>query len=226
MSYFKNMVAGCVVCVFGFCGSAGAVTLTWDFESGDLSDTTSTNTFQIISGTAFDFNVNGTPSQPVLYSATDGSNAFGGGSYFIRTDYETDGITTSKPGDDAVGVIESSAFLLGVGSMLSMEGAGDGGNVEVVRNSDSVVLATITPGLQDTALAQYSSNLAAFSGTSVFLRVSDTSSGGWGHIAVDNLAVTNATLLPTPTAPEPSTLLLTVLSMVGLAVRRSRRKRS
>ena len=95
-------------------GLVSAETITWDFENGDLFDTSGTINLSITSGTAF----SGGPgtiltadaaSSPIPYSiATDTGPGSTGGEWFIRTDY---GFNPDAPGSTS-GTFHKFADLL------------------------------------------------------------------------------------------------------------------
>ena len=206
----------------------------WDFEDSNLGDTTQSNFFTIQSGDAFDQVSDGTESQPVPYDLLDGNTATvdainpNGDDYLIRTDFAVNAAkdTVTKPGDVPQGVIESAAFLLPSGAdllalVLSADMSGDGGMLELVEFGGGV-LATLDPALQSITLANIDVDILAHAGKNVFLRITDDSSGPWGHVAVDNILIQKTISLvaiPTPAA------LPAGLAMLALAAMRRRRNK-
>lgn len=192
---------------------APRVTLkTWDFEDGTLQG------FSLVgAGTAWDRDGDGTPSAPVQYANTDAVNP-AGGDWFLRSDYADEDGAASKPGDGPQGVLESGVFSLAVDARIDFDAAGAGGIVEVVEDGSGSVLASLAPNRQSVTLASFGIDLADHAGKNVFLRISDTSSGGWGHIAVDNIRYTS-------TVPEPSSLALVCCGMLAIAPALRRRRR-
>ena len=178
--------------------------LSWSFENGLADDQTGGNEFAVVSGTAFS-------SQPVTYAATgDSNNPYGGDQFLLRSDHRADGSPT-KPGDGPQGVVESDTFIVPELAMLLVEAAGNGGIIELVDAGSDATLLTITPGLTSTTLAEFDTDISQFAGTEAYLRISDNSSGGWGHISVDNLAITGFEFVA---VPEPSSWA--IFAIVGL----------
>ncbi len=160
--------------------------LIWDFDNGTLGDTTSTNFFNLLStaGTAFD-------GQPIPYSPdpdnVNAINPFGGGEFLVRSDFLNSGGTVTKPGDSPQGMLQSDPFILGPGAVFTFQAAGNGGHIDLVDSVTSQVLETLTPALQSVTLAEFTLDASAHVGKQVVLRIVDNQSGGWGHIAVDNI---------------------------------------
>ncbi|MCH7606520.1 MAG: hypothetical protein IH962_05130 [Chloroflexi bacterium] len=84
--------------------------------------------------------------------------------------------------------------------------AGQGGVFEVLEDGTDIVLESLAPGVASVTLQQFTLDASAHGGKSVYLKISDISSGGWGHIAVDNIAY----------IPEPTSLMLLLTSVVIL----------
>lgn len=189
-------------------------TLKWDFENGNLFDTTGAIGFAP-TGNAF-------TGQPITYAGTDVNNPFGdGGSFLVRTDFTNINGSQSKPGDSQLGSMTTSSFLLGSDAAFTFEGAGNGGRLELIDAMTGAVLTFLAPSRTSTTLDQYVLDASAFAGQMVQLRVVDTSTGGWGHIAIDNI---NYSAAAAATAvPEPATGLLGLLGLATLAARRRRR---
>lgn len=190
--------------------------ISWNFEVNNLGDTTQTNFFTVVSGDAFDQISDGTASQPIPYDLLDGSTADvdasnpNGGDYLVRSDFAVNfptGDTVTKHEDGPQGVMESAAFTLPSGIdllalTLSADMAGDGGMLDLVEVGGGV-LATLDPALTDVALQSLGVDILAHAGKNVFLRITDNSSGGWGHVAVDNILIrktVSVQAVPTPAA--------------------------
>lgn len=199
----------------------------WDFEDNNLGDTGQTNFFEAstLDGTgALDFYTDGTESQPIPYANTDAVNA-NGDTFLVRTDHQDNAGTITKEGDGATGFADSAAFTLPSGAdllalVLSADMAGDGGVLELRLNSDDSVLATLDPALQSVTLANIDVDILAHAGLEVYLRITDDSAGGWGHVAIDNILIQKTISLvaiPTPAA------LPAGLAMIGLLAIRRRR---
>jgi hypothetical protein len=187
----------------------------WNFDQGVLSDTTGTYDFNIASGTAFG-------TSPITYAGSDANNPFGGAVGLVRSDFLNNGAGQTKPGDGPQGSLESDVFTLGSDASFVFEGSGNGGVLELVDAGSNAVLASVVPGRTSTTLEAFSLDASAFAGQDVFLRIVDNSSGGWGHIAVDNIIYTASTV--SAAVPEPGSLLLTALPLGIVAGWRRKRR--
>ncbi len=226
--------ASCLVNV----ASAGII---WDFEGGTLGDQTGSNSFSIVdtNGTAFDYFTDGTLSNPVRYDAINDqgsiTNTPGGGAndWLIRSDWarNTNGSHT-KYGDAPKGTLRSDIFTMGANSSITFDIGGTGFHnlnglflIDALTNSVLFDSTSFGYGYLRTGNMNTSS-LAA--GTNVYFEIRDHDSGGWGHVTVDNIVVTNGILGSTPAAitsvPEPSTLAIFALGIFGLASRRFKKQ--
>ncbi|HEY0827646.1 MAG TPA: GH32 C-terminal domain-containing protein [Bacilli bacterium] len=97
-------------------------------------------------------------------------------------------------GDSQVGIIKSSTFTLyGTGWIDFLIGGGKDINnlyVSLVRASDGAELFKAT-GYNDEAYHRAYWDASAYVGEDVYIKVVDNSTGGWGHINVDDLRVYN-----------------------------------
>ena len=179
----------------------------------------------------------GSPVIPVLYGLTPSSGhdaVAGGNQNFLRSDWLRTGIATAtKPGDTPTGTIETSPFIIDETSTLTaIIGGGSTNRFSIHRASDDseILGQQTTQGLIYDASTPNGINApnvnwtagdfagAGVSGsTEVYLRVEDNVGGSWGHIQVDDIVVTNASFIP-----EPSTGVLGLLALCGLALRRRR----
>ncbi len=161
--------------------------LKWTFDDGTLFDTTSQNAFTAVGGTAFG-------GQPIPYAGNnvDAVNPLGGGEFLVRSDFLFDSEVVTKPGDSPQGTLQSQSFVVGPGGMITMQAAGNGGRVELVSVATGAVLESLSPGLQSVTLAEYSMDVSKHAGRLVAIRIVDDQSGGWGHIAVDNITYTSS----------------------------------
>jgi hypothetical protein len=179
---------------------------TWDFESGTRAG------WEIVANTGSAFN-----NQPTNSTRSPFNKQ---GTYFVGT-YE--GVN----GDGPTGILEGSPFLLGPDAALSfLVGGGNhpwsgtpdspGSNVasmnlERWNGTGWEVLRTAT-GADTETMAPVFWDLRSSAGSMVRLRIYDTSSGGWGHINVDNIVLSQI--------PEPSSLVLLLLGLaMGLPAR-------
>ena len=161
--------------------------LIWDFEAGNLSDSTGGNTFSVTSGTAF-------AGQPIPYGPAtdnvDAVNPFGGGNNLVRTDYVNSNGLVTKVFDGPQGVVQSDPIVLGAEARVEFQAAGDGGHIDLVDLATGDILESVSPALQSVSLASYTMDASEHAGKVVVLRIVDDQSGGWGHIAVDNIVLT------------------------------------
>jgi len=82
-------------------------------------------------------------------------------------------------------------------------------------------LAFLAPARTSVTLEQYILDASAFAGQSVRLRLVDTATGSWGHIAIDNINY-SAIAPASADVPEPATGLLALFGVTSLALRRRR----
>jgi lysophospholipase L1-like esterase len=143
-----------------------------DFESGDLTGWTTT-------GNAF------TDAQVVTQTVQDGVsfNQHGSNHYWGYG---------GGARDTATGTMRTANFLLGGDGRIEflMGGGNDIANLNLalVRASDDAVLLSAT----GTNTERYQTRImdaAEWVGTTVYLKATDTATGGWGHINIDYLRV-------------------------------------
>jgi hypothetical protein len=144
-----------------------------DFESGNLSGWT------ITSGNAF--------------SAADvctDANWGWGGPFNQQGSWHLWGFKNG--GDAQVGELRSSNFILGGNGMVTamVGGGNDLTNLYVAlcRTSDNLVINKVT-GNNDEAYVTKTLNGSAYIGTQCYIRIYDNSTGGFGHINVDNVVI-------------------------------------
>jgi beta-fructofuranosidase len=159
--------ASCTVTV------AAPQVLTLDFESGNLSGWT------VISGNAFS----------VLDVCTD-VNWGWGGPFNQQGSWHLWGF---KDGGDAqVGEIRTPVFTLGAnGQVTALIGGGNDINnlyIALCRASDNLVIAKQT-GANNEAYSSITLDGSAFAGIQCYVKVVDSSSGGFGHINIDNVRI-------------------------------------
>ena len=147
--------------------------VTVDFEAGSLTSGGLTFTASESVG-----------GQPVAYAATgDSRNPNGGGSYLFRTDFQG----TVKRGDTWTGMYRSSKFVLAPGD-ITVDYAGNGGYIALCLDTNC---KKKRPGITSTTLQQDiafgASDLAPWVGSAVHFELADDQTGGWGHIAIDNI---------------------------------------
>jgi len=125
-------------------------------------------------------------TQPVEYATTSNTNPNNGGTNLFRSDYSG----TTNVGATAIGEYRTGIFDLGIGA-ITAEYSGSGtvsiGLYEIGLPA-ARLLKSDSPPSDDAALAQMAwseSDLAAFVGKSVFIKIIDNDAAGF--IAVDNL---------------------------------------
>jgi D-arabinan exo alpha-(1,3)/(1,5)-arabinofuranosidase (non-reducing end) len=148
-----------------------------DFETGDLTG------WSVLSGTEF-------TNARVTTQSTQGSFPFNQhGSYHMF------GFEQGGAGDSLVGAMRTRDFVLGgTGRVDFLASGGDdlvNEKVELVR-SDATVLFTTT-GHNFETYFRVVFDAIDFVGSTVYLRVTDSATGGWGHINIDDLHVSEST---------------------------------
>ncbi|MFD0670846.1 GH32 C-terminal domain-containing protein [Cohnella sp. GCM10027633] len=158
-----------------------------DFESGNLTGWT------IVSGNAF-----------IAADVTTDLNWGWGGPFNQNGSYHLWGFKDG--GDSQVGVLKSETFTLGGnGTIDFLIGGGNDINnlyVALVRASDGVELMKAT-GSNNEAYSRVTWNAAAYIGTAGYIKIVDSSTGGFGHLNVDDVNVPSGGTPDTsaPTAP-------------------------
>jgi fructan beta-fructosidase len=155
-----------------------------DFENGNLNDWT------VLSGNAF------SPSDV----CTD-VNWGWGGPFNHQGSWHLWGFKDG--GDTQTGEMRSQNFTLsGNGQVTALVGGGSDLNnlyVALCRTSDNLVIARQT-GQNNEAYATVALNGSGFAGTQCYIKVVDTSTGGFGHINVDDIRIP-VTAVPAPIVP-------------------------
>ena len=192
--------------------AAPVVQQTWDFEgpTGTLHDFTEVPGASIPGdGTAF----NGQPLH--INQVGDENNVQG--NYFVRSDHNTTTVPI-KHGDSHTGILESGSFVLGNSATFDfLIGGGNHPWPAVSDPDDGLSLPAVTalnlerlvgPGDWEVAISSTSTNTttlaavnwdaSAFAGDTVRLRIYDTHTSGWGHVAVDNIVYTIDDGVPPP----------------------------
>jgi len=237
---YMNKGIGTLVAAIATISTASSVTLVWDFEgggTGTLADTTGSLAFAstvdpVANSTAWAVGAIG-ETQAINYAGLptiDGehNNRAGDNNWFLRSDHAFDGTTLTKPGDGSTGILQSDTFMIEVNSEISfLLGGGNTGGSFVLRdaNDDSVILSADPAANghinRTGANAQTDDGLQTWTGadltgagvtgtTSVYFTVEDDSTGGWGHVQLDDVTVTNATI------PEPTASALGLLGLMAL----------
>ncbi|WP_254450342.1 GH32 C-terminal domain-containing protein [Cohnella herbarum] len=156
-----------------------------DFESGNLTGWT------VVSGNAFS-----------AADVTTDVNWGWGGPFNQNGSYHLWGFKDG--GDSQVGVLKSETFTLGGnGAIDFLIGGGNDINnlyVALVRASDGVELMKAT-GSNNEAYSRVTWNAAAYIGTASYIKIVDNSTGGFGHINVDDVNVSTGTTNPDTSAP-------------------------
>jgi len=147
--------------------------LVLDFESGNLSGWTSA------SGTAF-----------VAANVCTDVNWGWGGPFNKQGSYHFWGFKTT--GDAAVGTMKTQNFILGGDGQISfMIGGGNNtGNLYLAlcRATDNIELLKET-GNDNEAYTTKTFNAAGYVGTSCYIKAVDNSTGGFGHMNLDNIRI-------------------------------------
>lgn len=154
--------------------------VTYDFEPGNL------NGWSITSGTAF-----------TAANVTQDTNWGWGGPFNQQGLWHFWGFKST--GDAAVGEMRTTAnFTLGGDGLITFKigGGNDTANLYIALcNSSGTVLAKET-GNNDEAYTVKTINASAFVGTSCFIKVVDSSTGGFGHINLDDIKIPVAAAVP------------------------------
>ncbi|WP_040713840.1 fibronectin type III domain-containing protein [Paenibacillus curdlanolyticus] len=144
-----------------------------DFESGNLTGWT------IVSGNAFGAG-----------DVTTDVNWGWGGPFNQSGSYHLWGYKDG--GDSQVGVLKSETFTLGgTGAIDFLIGGGNDLNnlyIALVRASDGVELLKAT-GSNNEAYSRIQWNAASYVGTSCYIKIVDSATGGFGHLNVDDVNV-------------------------------------
>lgn len=152
--------------------STGGIT-NHDFESGDLTGWT------VVSGNAFS-----------TADVTNDVNWGWGGPFNQNGSNHLWGFKDG--GDSQVGVLKSETFTLGgTGAIDFLIGGGNDSNnlyVALVRASDGVELMKAT-GSNDEAYLRIQWNASTYVGTQCYIKIVDNSTGGFGHVNVDDVNV-------------------------------------
>ncbi len=190
--------------------------LSWTFEgdgSGTLADTTGAVPFSLVldGGTAFDRDSDGDPSQPIRYDESDANNPQGGGAWLVRSDYAREDGQSNKPGDNPQGILETSAFTLAANASVEFDTGGAGGVFQVVEAGTNQVLAEHIANHRSVSLTHIVMDLSDHAGKSAYFRIHDNVSGGWGHIAIDNINYKGSNIIPEPTSLALISLASTIL---------------
>ncbi|MGN6181385.1 MAG: Ig-like domain-containing protein [Mucilaginibacter sp.] len=147
--------------------------LTYDFESGNLNGWTVTSGSEFVTGNV----------------CTD-TNWEWGGPFNQQGTYHFWGFKTT--GDGAVGSMQTQPFTLGGdGNISFMIGGGNDINnlyLALCRTSDNAILMKAT-GANNEAYSTQTFNAANYIGTNCYIKVVDNSTGGFGHINLDDLKI-------------------------------------
>lgn len=148
-----------------------------DFESGDLSGWT------VLSGNAF-----------TDADVTNLATAVGGNGQTFNKNGNYHLWSFKNGGDAETGTIKSENFILNSGNIdFLVSGGNDINNLKIslVRASDGLEIAKSTGANSETytRTTWSSTSLASYVGTEVYIKVTDNSTGGFGHINVDDINV-------------------------------------
>ena len=162
-----------------------------DFESGSLEG------WNVLDGNAF--------------GAANVTNAtsYWGGSFGQQDKYHLWGYTAEK-GDDATGSIRSSYFTLGgSGEINFLIGGGYDKNLYVAlvlcaSDNKELIRAENTKWAEDEKYRRVTWDASNYIGETVYMKVMDNKTGGWGHINVDDFHVYNQGSLPIVVDNDPT----------------------
>jgi levanase len=172
-----------------------------------------------------------TGAQPVIPTAFDSASVQG--QWAVRT---WDNQITGTTSDGNTGAIRTNEFTLPLNAVVdfligggnhpwgAMDpdslGAGPGSfNLErMVSPGDWETIATATGPNANTLSAGSFTGLDGFAGDTVRFAIYDLSTGGWGHIDVDNIVLSGDPI------PEPGTAGLGLLGLFGLLFLRRRKR--
>ncbi len=169
----------------------------WDFESGDL---TGWNLVDTVHGDNAVFATFGNQPAMLPHSGTYDPTTVQG-TFWIRT-WEGESLGT---GDGPTGIVETDSFVLGEGAQIDLLiGGGNhpfsgdpdtpGANITAVNlerlvGPDDWEMIFSTNGANRNDLLPVRWNAPDYAGETVRLRIYDTASGGWGHVAADNIVL-------------------------------------
>lgn len=94
-------------------------------------------------------------------------------------------------GDGTIGTLTSASFTVNADRIHALVGGGNHpGTAEIRLIVDGQIVRTAT-GVNSENLSWVSWDVSAFNGQSAFIVVVDNATGGWGHILVDQIVMTN-----------------------------------
>ncbi|WP_166831407.1 sulfatase family protein [Thalassoroseus pseudoceratinae] len=106
------------------------------------------------------------------------------GKYYLTT---LESSPMAEKGKDAqTGVVVSPMFVPKAGTMTFRVGGGDGPNVYVALCTADGKEVLHARGIRNQVMQERSWDLTAYVGKKMFIKVVDRSTGGWGHITVDD----------------------------------------
>lgn len=162
------------------------VNIYWDFENGTLVDTTGKFHFTAYSGSAF-------TAQPLPYNPTGDngsvpSNLVGGGNVHINTEYAFNRSENhlSHPGNGPTGLIQSPEIILGENAKISFDWSGVS-VFSVYNTANNELLTGIDPDFKNETLEHIEINLSEYAGMKVVFIFNDDKTGSWGHATIDNV---------------------------------------
>jgi sucrose-6-phosphate hydrolase SacC (GH32 family) len=174
----RSTVVALATALLAACGVAAAETgstpSNMDFETGDLSGWT------VVSGDAW------------ASTSVSDATTYWGGPFGQHGRFHLWGFAAG--GDDATGVLRSSTFCLNTDAISFLIAGGNDTDrlyVALVRASDDTILVKQT-GHEDEAYVRVTWDISAWRGQQVYLRVVDEAKGGWGHINLDDVRLTDA----------------------------------
>jgi arylsulfatase A-like enzyme len=127
------------------------------------------------------------------------------GKYYLTT-LEPSG-TAVKGMDAQTGVIQSPSFTVKGGALTFRVGGGSGNDTYVALCTADGKEVQQARGTNSQTMVEVSWDLTAYAGKSMFIKVVDKSTSGWGHITADDFqfdgdAVRAQAVAPQPVAPQ------------------------
>jgi hypothetical protein len=192
-----------ILCIFlilrSTCVYGQAFTFTLDFEKGDLRGWERT-------GNAFQYQPT-FGDNPTARNRGQPSNHQG--NYWIGTYEKYQGLRGQKPGDiqgdKPTGTLTSAPFIIPSGKLSFLVGGGSSFETRVEFLVQDPIEGNIrvfhVSGQNTETMRRFTRDLTPYAGKTGKIRIVDASSGGWGHINVDDFRFTAVQGVTTPVIP-------------------------